>query len=159
MQLPARTALSNCGTSCQASASPLWILRMTKWYESLLTSTTFLYRCDELCVGLQEVTSVAFSKNQRYLLSAGRNNAVVLWDLSAKRPLLYYNGHRHARHRSQACFSHNEDFVITSDDASGELVFWNSRTGELAQRISAGHNAPIRWVAHSPVAAHLVSCR
>eukprot|EP01043_Picozoa_sp_COSAG02_P003383 COSAG02_NODE_82_length_39723_cov_247.146650_25_plen_117_part_00 len=107
----------------------------------------------------QEVTSVSFSKNQKYLLSAGRNNAVVLWDLTAKRPLLYFNGHRHARHRSQACFSHNEDFVITSDDASGELVFWNSRTGELAQRIGAGHNASIRWVAHSPVAPHLVTCR
>jgi hypothetical protein len=36
----------------------------------------------------QEVTSVAYSKNQKYLLSAGRNSQAVLWDLSARRPLM-----------------------------------------------------------------------
>ena len=106
---------------------------------------------------LQEVTSVAFSKNQKYLLSAGRNSTAVLWDLSARRPLLYYSGHRHVRHRSQACFSDNEDFVITSDDTSGDVVVWNARTAESAHRLTSGHSATIRWVAHSPTAAHLAT--
>ena len=60
----------------------------------------------------------------------------------------YFKGHRHARHRSQACFSHNEEFVVSSDDGgpSADIVAWSARTAELLQRSAAGHTSTIRCV-------------
>eukprot|EP01052_Picozoa_sp_SAG31_P028615 SAG31_NODE_2777_length_5104_cov_3.012587_4_plen_89_part_00 len=40
-----------------------------------------------------------------------------------------------------ACFSHNEQHVLTGDDtAGGDLVVWSTRKGEIVQRQNAGAN-------------------
>jgi cleavage stimulation factor subunit 1 len=62
------------------------------------------------------------------------------------------------KNRLQITFSYNEDFIISSDENAYAAVVWETRTGEMVQRLS-GHTNVIPWVASSPVEGALMTCR
>jgi len=106
-----------------------------------------------------EVNCIQFSRNQKYLLSAGKDSTVRIWELTTGRQLMYIvTGHHQQKTRMQSCFSFNEDFVITPDEhAPYAVVVWDTRSGELVQRLT-GHNNSVRWLCSSPTEQAFVSC-
>jgi cleavage stimulation factor subunit 1 len=102
----------------------------------------------------QEICSVAFSRNGKYLLSSGKDSLVKLWELSTSRALIAYTGAGTTgkqEHTTQAVFNHSEDFVLFPDEATTSLCSWNSRNASRCHLMSLGHNGPIRHLVHSPV--------
>lgn len=76
--------------------------------------------------------------------------------------------------RIAATFSYNEDLIFSSDENAMAAVIWDSRTGELMQRLT-GHNNVVRsvfvnfrfvlcanlhfrYVATSPTDTSIVTC-
>jgi cleavage stimulation factor subunit 1 len=68
-----------------------------------------------------------------------------------------YRGAAQGRERVQSCFSHNEEFVVSTDESSGHVVLWDARTGLEAQRLSGIHGVS-RWVCASPAEPMLLVC-
>jgi cleavage stimulation factor subunit 1 len=112
--------------------------------------------------GSLDVYSVQFSKNRKYLLTCGKDCTVRLWDITAggrqikriycgnsKGPVQHWEG------KVPASFSFNEDFILTGDETNG-VVAWDTRTGDLVQKL-AGHNQIVRALAASPTKAHLMT--
>jgi len=100
----------------------------------------------------------------QYILSAGKDSMVKLWELSMSRCLIAYTGagggHGGAKqaHRSQACFTHTEDYVMMADEKSTSLCAWDARNAERQQLLSLGHNQAIRCLAHSPTVPAFLTC-
>jgi len=109
----------------------------------------------------QEVCTVQFSRNRKYLLTGGKDCMVYLWDLSTGDKLLrLFTGAPQQtinKHRLQCSFSYNEDFVLTSDEIANAGVVWDTRLGELVQRLT-GHNNVVRWIGVSPTEPHVMTC-
>jgi len=110
-----------------------------------------------------EVTSVQFSKNQKYLLSCGKDGTVRLWELSTGRQVYRFVSTHIAgigvqqKARIAATLSCNEDVIFGSDENSYAVILWDSRTGELLQRLT-GHNNVVRYVATSPLDTSILTC-
>ena len=86
---------------------------------------------------------------------------VKLWELSMSRCLIAYTGaggQGKQMHRANACFNHNEDYVMMPDERSTSLCCWDSRNAERQTLLSLGHNAPVRHFAHSPTSAAFLTC-
>jgi cleavage stimulation factor subunit 1 len=127
--------------------------------------------------GGSPVGSVLFSRDGRYLLTAGADSAVKLWDVRALRasgaaaaraaptPLRTYEGGGQASARRVACFSHDERHVISADEPSASAVVWLRGAegtdappgGELVAKC-AGHARPVRCIAPAPNAPVFVTC-
>lgn len=112
--------------------------------------------------GKEPVCSVRFSKNTKYILSAGKDSNAVLWELSTGRPLNTYQPPKQGnlQHRTNAVFNHTEDYVLMADEKAPQpvLLCWESRTTQPSKSLFTGHQAPIRWVEHSPNTASFVTC-
>eukprot|EP00164_Ancoracysta_twista_P011055 GFYU01016894.1.p1 GENE.GFYU01016894.1~~GFYU01016894.1.p1 ORF type:complete len:435 (+),score=74.40 GFYU01016894.1:55-1359(+) len=96
-----------------------------------------------------EVSSAQLSKSGKYVLSSGKDSTCRLWDVGTGRQLRIYNGALQQRTRMQCCFSYDENHVFSSDEKAHAVVVWDTRTGDLVQRMP-GHNNLIRWIATSP---------
>lgn len=111
--------------------------------------------------GGMEVTAVQFSRNRKYLLTGGKDTSVCLWDVSTGREIrrIFTSAVKHGQweNRLQTCFNYNEDFILSTDDSTNCIGVWDTRTGELAQKLQ-GHNSVIRWVSASPTDPHAISC-
>mmetsp|Transcript_55941 Transcript_55941/g.146915 ORF Transcript_55941/g.146915 Transcript_55941/m.146915 type:complete len:126 (+) Transcript_55941:1-378(+) len=103
------------------------------------------------------VSSVAFSSSGNFLLTAGCDSCVRLWDVGSGRELRAYEGALLQTPRPTACFAHDEAHVLCADEATGAVIVWAVPTGEIVQRC-AGHTRPISAVAHSPAQAAFLSC-
>ncbi|KAL2913593.1 hypothetical protein HK105_206895 [Polyrhizophydium stewartii] len=99
--------------------------------------------------GGRPVTSVAFSKNSKYLLSMGMDSVGRLWDMGSGKTLVTYQGSLQSSEKTGFVFNHNEDFVFGADAANSCLVVWDSRSGTLLRRFS-GHGKPVLAIAASP---------
>lgn len=124
------------------------------------------------------VGSVSVSKRGTYLLTAGADSAVKLWDVRMLReaaknagaaapvPLRTYEGGGMA-----ACFTHDDRHVVGAgaDAASGAVMVWLTGVdaeaaaeapalgGELVSKCT-GHSAVVRKVIAQPNAAAFASC-
>jgi cleavage stimulation factor subunit 1 len=107
--------------------------------------------------GGSEVSSVQFTRNNKYLLSCGKDSTIRLWDMATGRQLKNYTGGVSSKNRLQACFNYNEDMIFGSDEKANSALVWDSRSGELRQRLT-GHNNLVRWIASSPVDNAIITC-
>ncbi|UYV79277.1 CSTF1 [Cordylochernes scorpioides] len=108
-----------------------------------------------------EVCSVYFSKNGKYVLSSGKDSLVKLWELSMSRCLIAYTGAGASgkqNHRSQGVFNHTEDFVLFSDEKTTSLCTWDARNAERQRLLSLGHNNAVRYLCHSPTSPAFLTC-
>eukprot|EP01104_Vermistella_antarctica_P003492 TRINITY_DN1370_c0_g3_i1.p1 TRINITY_DN1370_c0_g3~~TRINITY_DN1370_c0_g3_i1.p1 ORF type:complete len:474 (+),score=95.53 TRINITY_DN1370_c0_g3_i1:91-1512(+) len=105
----------------------------------------------------REVSSIRFSRNGKYLLSSGKDSSIRLWEVATATPLLVYAGCTNERNRVQASFSHDENYVLGTDEASNSVFIFDTRTAELRQRVPA-HTSLVNWVVNSTTEASFVSC-
>lgn len=107
-----------------------------------------------------EICSIAFSRNGKYLLSSGKDSMVKLWELSMSRCLIAYTsqGVGKPQFRPQACFNHTEDYVLYPDERTTSLSSWDSRNAERKAMLALGHNNPVRFLTHSPTSASFITC-
>jgi cleavage stimulation factor subunit 1 len=100
------------------------------------------------CHGGSELTSVQFSKSDRYLLTSGRDGFVRVRDVSTGRTVVELRVGGKPRSATPACWSFSEERIFASDGSSEEVQVWDSRTGELVHQLT-GHAHDVRAVAAS----------
>jgi len=107
-----------------------------------------------------EICSACFTRNSKYVLTSGRDSIVKLWELSTNRCLIAYTGAGATGAQDypiQACFNHNEDYVMLPDEKSGSLCSWDSRNADRKRLLALGHTSATRCFAHSPTAPAFVT--
>ena len=108
------------------------------------------------------VSSVAFSRNAHYLLTAGHDNIARLRDLRAGgRVLCKYTGARgDTLGNWRACFSHDEASVLTPDVETGGVAVWDARLTQMVTRLSPpkGQRVGVGCLAHSPNRPVALTC-
>ncbi|XP_019163947.1 PREDICTED: cleavage stimulation factor subunit 50-like isoform X2 [Ipomoea nil] len=108
--------------------------------------------------GTVEATSANFTKDQRYVLSCGKDSSVKLWEVGTGRLAKQYLGAVHTKSQFQAVFNHTEEFVLSIDESSNEIVVWDTLTAKIVCRFPSNHVGVPRWIEHSPTEAAFVSC-
>lgn len=125
------------------------------------------------------VGSACFSKSGRYVLTAGADSAVKLWDVRMLREQAAsagggriapaatrtYEGGGQTAARRVAAFSHDERHIVGADEGSACALVWLAALrgesaplgGELVAKCP-GHAKPIRCIAHSPSVGAFVTC-
>jgi WD40 repeat protein len=92
------------------------------------------------------VSSLAFSPNSRYLVSASQDNNAIIWDINKQQQLHTLKGH--TNHIYASAFTPDSKRVVTgSDDHS--LRLWRVSNGELIAKLQ-GHSDDVSAVAISP---------
>eukprot|EP01125_Pyxidicula_operculata_P008729 TRINITY_DN2903_c0_g1_i1.p1 TRINITY_DN2903_c0_g1~~TRINITY_DN2903_c0_g1_i1.p1 ORF type:complete len:430 (-),score=51.06 TRINITY_DN2903_c0_g1_i1:1002-2180(-) len=110
--------------------------------------------------GGHDVYTVLFSKNKKYILSAGRDATAKIWDVGTGKEIhriVSGSKHQQWKLRLQLSFSFNEDFIFTADENNFGIMVWDTRTGELVQKLQ-GHNSAVRCVTSSPIDPYIMSC-
>jgi len=121
-------------------------------------------RCINTCQAAHdgtEVGSVMFTRNNKYILSSGKDSLVKLWELSTNRSLIAYTGAGATGKQeftTQATFNHSEEYVIYPDEATISLCCWEARTASRQNLLSLGHNGPIRRIVHSTTSPGFLTC-
>jgi len=121
-------------------------------------------KCVNTCASAHdgnEIGSVMFTRNNKYILSSGKDSMVKLWELSTNRSLIAYTGAGATgkpEFLAQATFNHTEEFVMYPDEATVSLCVWDARSASRQTLLSLGHNGPIRCICHSPVSAGFLTC-
>eukprot|EP01117_Protostelium_nocturnum_P008501 TRINITY_DN3042_c1_g2_i1.p1 TRINITY_DN3042_c1_g2~~TRINITY_DN3042_c1_g2_i1.p1 ORF type:complete len:445 (-),score=78.67 TRINITY_DN3042_c1_g2_i1:36-1370(-) len=106
----------------------------------------------------REVTSVQFSKNQKYILSGGKDATIRIWDVKMGRQLRSIVTSKEPwKNRLQVTFNWNEDFIFSSDESTNSVSIWNTRTGEIVHKL-IGHTSIVSWIASSPTENALMTC-
>jgi len=96
-----------------------------------------------------EVSSATISRNSKYVLTTGRDSITRLWDVGSGRLVSSYEGAKTKTHRLQSCFTSSEDHVLCGDEASNNIIVWDTRTGVMVHTLS-GHTNIVRTLASSP---------
>jgi len=95
------------------------------------------------------VQSVMFSPNGRFLLSAGEEGALTLWDVETGEPIHHFMGHDPMQLVNNGRFSPDGSMVASvSDDETIRL--WDVETGEQIGEPLVGHGGFVQAVAFSP---------
>ncbi|KAF7727069.1 cleavage stimulation factor, 3' pre-RNA, subunit 1 [Apophysomyces ossiformis] len=103
------------------------------------------------------VSSVRMTRDEKYILTSGLDSVVRLWDISSGKQVMEYVGHEQRTQLLQPTFSYNEDYVLIGDEASTDVICWDTQTGVLLKKIS-GQNNLVRCVAASPVDNGILTC-
>ncbi len=99
------------------------------------------------------VASVAFSADERLLLSSGTEGKIVLWDAAGGQKVRDFAGHTKGAFR--AVFS-SDGRSIVSGGMDAAIKFWDVASGELIRTLT-GHTAAVRTLALSPDGKYLLS--
>uniref|UniRef100_A0A3B6MY18 Cleavage stimulation factor 50 kDa subunit n=1 Tax=Triticum aestivum TaxID=4565 RepID=A0A3B6MY18_WHEAT len=108
--------------------------------------------------GSVEATSAIFTKDERYILSSGKDSCIKLWEVGTGRLVKQYPGAVNTQFRCQAVFNETEEFVLSTDEQNNEVVVWDALTSERVARLPSGHTGAPRWLEHSPVEPVFVTC-
>lgn len=107
------------------------------------------------------VSSVKVSRNGKYILSAGKDTQVKLWEMSMCSCLMVYDGTTSStskNHRAQAIFNHTEDYILLPDCRNTNMYNWNARTGKQLETVPLCHNNSVRFITHSQVGPSFLTC-
>ncbi|KAF6157094.1 hypothetical protein GIB67_041555 [Kingdonia uniflora] len=109
--------------------------------------------------GSAEATSACFTRDQRFVLSSGKDSTVKLWEIGTGRLVKHYLRAIHTQLRCQATFNETEEFVLSVDEPSNGIVVWDALTAKMVARWPSNHiGAPLRWLEHSPTDATFITC-
>ncbi|OAF64921.1 hypothetical protein A3Q56_07372 [Intoshia linei] len=108
------------------------------------------------------VTSAVYSKNDLYYLTSGIGGMVKLWDSrSIELPIIEYAGAQSIGVQNlptNACFNHDEKYIVYCEAKTGTLCTWNARTSERLNLSSLTHTGIVNYLVHSPTFPAFVSC-
>ncbi|CAL5441960.1 unnamed protein product [Camellia sinensis] len=93
-----------------------------------------------------------------FVLSCGKDSSVKLWEVGTGKLVKQYQGATHTQLRCQAVFNDTEEFVLSIDEPSNEIIIWDALTTEKVARWSSNHVGAPRWIEHSPTESAFVSC-
>ncbi len=103
------------------------------------------------------ITGIAFSPDSKTLASKGKDNTVVLWDLTKGKPERPLKGHK--RSVSAIAFSRDGRWIATGAGAAKygdyEVILWDAKTGDAKQTFT-GLTVPVHVIAFSPDGKTLV---
>ncbi|MQM02212.1 hypothetical protein Taro_034975 [Colocasia esculenta] len=108
--------------------------------------------------GSSEATSVRFTKDERFVLSCGKDSTVKLWEVATGRLVKQYLGAVHMQLRCQAVFNGTEEFVLSIDEASNEVIVWDAVSAEKVAKWPSNHAGAPRWIEHSPTEEAFITC-
>ncbi len=166
-QVVAECQLASEGSEALATAvsfspsSPDWLaiggnarpglLRLWNWHT---------HEVRELDGHRDTVTSVAFSRDGRRLLTASMDNRAMLWDVESGQPSKEFIGHDWWVWDAE--FSPDETQIVTASQ-DGTVRVWNVATGAQLESASgepmpfAGHRGAVYTARFSPDGAHVAS--
>nr|GEV72777.1 hypothetical protein [Tanacetum cinerariifolium] len=113
--------------------------------------------------GSSEATSASFTKDQRYVLSCGKDSSVKHgklepddWSSIILEPHTQncvprggkMGGSGGLALQLQAVFNDTEEFVLSIDEPSKEIVIWDALTAEKVARWPSNHAGAPRWLEH-----------
>ncbi|KAJ3308345.1 cleavage stimulation factor, 3' pre-RNA, subunit 1 [Blyttiomyces sp. JEL0837] len=104
------------------------------------------------------VSCIQFSKNGRYLLSAGQDSVPRVWDVSSGKVVHAFEGVVHRSDGIGVTFTFNDDYILSPDEVTNNIVCWDARTGALLQKYPGCHQNVIRGIASSPSDMGFVTC-
>jgi WD40 repeat protein/serine/threonine protein kinase len=100
-----------------------------------------------------EISSVAFSRDGRRLLTASYDNTARLWDINTGNELHRYLGH--TWWVWSAAFSPDESQIVTASQ-DGTVIVWNTETQQPSAPFT-GHGKPVYTAAFSPKGDYVAS--
>jgi cleavage stimulation factor subunit 1 len=100
--------------------------------------------------GGASVIGLEYSQSSNYLLTTGLDSKGFLWDLGSGKVLCSYLGAVQKFDHAAMVFDYNEDFVIGTDGATQNIIFWDVNTGEIVRKVRGVTENPIRIIAASP---------
>lgn len=102
----------------------------------------------------EPILSLQWSRNCRYVLTAGGDHRIRLWDVRNGRQLLVYADQSKSTHCTalMASFVHHEDFILvaSSNSEDADVTMIDSRTGQLVTPRMNLHQGPVRCLATCP---------
>jgi WD40 repeat protein/serine/threonine protein kinase len=99
------------------------------------------------------VQAVDFSPDRQYVVSASRDNLLILWDVETGEVVRRLDGHQ--GDVLSVTFS-RDGSLLASGGTDNTIILWDVETGQEIQRFR-GHTAPIRGVSISPDGVLLAS--
>jgi WD40 repeat protein len=118
----------------------VWDTSTGQFIKSFATSNTSL-------------SSVAFSPDGKYILTAGVDRAARLWDIATREQIHQFTGH--TDEIRTAIFSPDGKYIATTS-ADGTARIWGTQTGQELRRL-IGHNAGVENAAFSPDGKYILT--
>lgn len=104
-----------------------------------------------------DITCIAFSPNGQWIASSGKDNTIIMWDISSGQLVSSFSAHVN---KITACTFSPDSLQIASGDSSGSLRLWDVNTND---NISTFDSQPLvggaLFVAFASDGRHILSCR
>lgn len=104
------------------------------------------------------VVSVKFSPNGKHVLAWTLDGCIRLWDYVTGLCKKTYQGHVNNRYSISGAFGvYGSEAFIVSGSEDGKIVFWDTKSKEILQKIEA-HDGVVLSVDTHPASGRIVSC-
>lgn len=104
------------------------------------------------------INQVRYSSNGSMYVTASKDGGVRIWDGVSAQCTRAIIGAQHTQIRCQAVFNQTEQFVLSIDEPSKEVIIWDTLTGDIVARWPSNHSGVPRWLEHSPTETAFIAC-
>ncbi|PWN34125.1 WD40 repeat-like protein, partial [Meira miltonrushii] len=99
---------------------------------------------------MEEMTSVSFSDDSKYVLINQRPNDALIWDVQKQSLVHRFTGHRIHQHVIRSCFGGAENSFVISGSEDGSIYVYHRKTGKLLDRLRGHSKGSVNSVAWHP---------
>jgi WD40 repeat protein/class 3 adenylate cyclase len=102
------------------------------------------YPVKSFTAGTNKINALAFSPDEKYILTGGDDKTPTLWDVQSGQEVRRFIGHTGVIFK--VYFSPDGKNVLTVDNA-GNVIMWDAATGQERYRLAT--DSPLVWIAYS----------